>query len=98
MPRSTHRYVSVRPSQAALRQKIRDLARSRIRYGYRRIHVLLKREGFHYQQEARLSPVLRGRPADQGPSSQTACHGREPAGAARQTAGAERGLEHGLRQ
>ena len=45
MHRSTHRYASVRSSQAALRQKVRDLARSRIRYGYRRIHVLLKREG-----------------------------------------------------
>ena len=51
MPRSTHRYAPVRPSQAALRQKIRDLARSRIRYGYRRIHVLLKREGFHINKK-----------------------------------------------
>ena len=51
MHRSTHRYASVRPSQAALRQKIRDLARSRIRYGYRRIHVLLKREGFHINKK-----------------------------------------------
>ena len=31
----------------ALRLKIRDLAHSRIRYGYKRIHVLLKREGIH---------------------------------------------------
>jgi putative transposase len=30
-----------------LRKKIRDLARSRVRYGYKRIHVLLKREGIH---------------------------------------------------
>ncbi len=43
--RSTCRYESVRPSQAALRQKIRDLAHSRIRYGYQRIHILLRREG-----------------------------------------------------
>ena len=46
MHRSTHHYAPVRPSQAALRQKIRDLARSRIRYGYKRIHVRFKREGF----------------------------------------------------
>ena len=45
--RSTYRYESVRPSQAALRQKIRDLAQSRMRYGYKRIHILLKREGVH---------------------------------------------------
>jgi len=31
----------------ALRMKIRDLARDRVRYGYKRIHVLLKREGIH---------------------------------------------------
>ncbi len=31
----------------ALRLKIRDLARSRVRYGEKRIQVLLKREGIH---------------------------------------------------
>ncbi len=44
--RSSHRYVSVRPSQAALQQRIREIAQTRVRYGYRRIHVLLKREGW----------------------------------------------------
>ena len=29
----------------ARRQRIRDLAASRVRYGYKRIHVLLRREG-----------------------------------------------------
>ena len=49
--RSTYRYESVRPSQAALRQKIRDLAQSRIRDGYQRIHILLQREGIHVNQK-----------------------------------------------
>ena len=49
--RSTYRYESVRPSQAALRQKISDLAQSRIRYGYKRIHILLKREDVHLNQK-----------------------------------------------
>ena len=31
----------------ALRLNIRDLAQSRVRYGYKRSHVLLKREGIH---------------------------------------------------
>ena len=44
MSRSTQRYVSRRPSQDALRLRIRELARSQVRYGYRRIQVLLKRE------------------------------------------------------
>ncbi len=37
--RSTFQYKSIRPSQEALRQKIRDLALSRVPYGYKRIHV-----------------------------------------------------------
>ena len=43
--RSSHRYASRRPPQDALRKRIRELAQSRVRYGYRRIHILLKREG-----------------------------------------------------
>jgi hypothetical protein len=39
----------------------RDLAR----YDYKRIHVLLKREGIHINQK-RVSPVWPGRLADQG--------------------------------
>ncbi len=49
--RSTFQYKSTRPSQEALRQKIRDLARSRVRYGYKRIHVLLKRQGIHVNKK-----------------------------------------------
>ena len=49
--RSTFQYESIRPSQEALRQRIRDLARSRIRYGYKRIHVLLKRKGIHVNKK-----------------------------------------------
>ena len=51
MSRSTQRYVSRRPSQDALRLRIRDLARSRVRYGYRRIQVLLKREGIRVNKK-----------------------------------------------
>jgi putative transposase len=45
-PRASHRYVSVRDERAELRIRLRDLAASRVRYGYRRLHVLLKREGW----------------------------------------------------
>ena len=44
--RSTYRYQSVAAEQAALRMRIRDLAAARVSYGYRRIHVLLQREGW----------------------------------------------------
>lgn len=32
--------------QTALRMRLRDLAAARVRYGYRRLHVLLRREGW----------------------------------------------------
>ncbi len=44
--RSTHYYQSTADPQTALRMRLRDLARSRIQYGYRRLHVLLRREGW----------------------------------------------------
>ena len=43
--RSTYHYASRRPSQAVLSKRIREIAETRVRYGYRRIHVLLRREG-----------------------------------------------------
>ena len=46
VPRASCRYQSVRDERAALRIRLRDLAGSRIRYGYRRLHVLLRREGW----------------------------------------------------
>ena len=44
--RSTYYYQGRRPAQRALRERIRDIAETRVRYGYRRIHVLLRREGW----------------------------------------------------
>ncbi len=44
--RMTVRYRSRRPNDADLRQRLRALAHERRRFGYRRLHVLLRREGF----------------------------------------------------
>ena len=44
--RSAYRYEDVAAEQAALQMRTRDLAAARVSYGYRRIHVLLKREGW----------------------------------------------------
>jgi len=44
--RSSIRYVGRRPPQTALRQRIKEIAEVRVHYGYRRIHVLLRREGW----------------------------------------------------
>jgi len=45
-PRSSNRYQSVRDPRAELRLRLRDLAAARPGYGYRRLHILLKREGW----------------------------------------------------
>jgi putative transposase len=42
--RSTHYYRSVKDPQTALRQRMREIAQARVRYGYRRVHMLLKPE------------------------------------------------------
>jgi len=44
-PRSTQQYKSRNDDQADLKQRIKEIAETRVRYGYRRIHVLLRREG-----------------------------------------------------
>jgi putative transposase len=46
MSRSLYRYRSRRGDCAGLRQRIGEIAGQKRRYGYRRIHVLLRREGF----------------------------------------------------
>lgn len=44
--RSVQRYVSIAWDQAYLVKRIREISTIRVRYGYRRIHTLLKREGW----------------------------------------------------
>ncbi len=42
-----YRYRSRRPGDGAVRKRLRELASERRRFGYRRLHILLKREGFN---------------------------------------------------
>jgi len=49
--RSSVRYRSRRPGDAAARQRIRELAGQRRRFGYRRLHLLLAREGWLMNQK-----------------------------------------------
>jgi putative transposase len=44
--RMTMRYQTTRADDAALRQRMKAIAHERRRFGYRRLHVLLKREGY----------------------------------------------------
>ena len=64
----TYRYASQRPDDAGVRQRLRELANERRRFGYRRLHILLKREGialnhkklFRLYREERLTVRRRG--------------------------------------
>ena len=49
--RSSNRYHGSADGQAELRMRIREIATVRVRYGYRRIHVLLLREGWKVNQK-----------------------------------------------
>ncbi len=44
--RSTQRKPSIRDPRLELRQRMREIAQTRIRYGYRRVQVMLRREGW----------------------------------------------------
>jgi putative transposase len=46
LERSTYHYRSRRAGQAQLTERIKEIAGTRVRYGYRRIHVLLRRDGW----------------------------------------------------
>src|ERR1700716_945909 len=48
---STYHYKSRRPGQAGLEQRIKEICQTRVRYGYRRVHVLLRREGWPINQK-----------------------------------------------
>jgi putative transposase len=54
--RSLIRYRSVRPSHEPLRRRLHELAQTRVRWGYRQLHVLLGREGWrvNHKQVYRL--------------------------------------------
>lgn len=40
-----YRHRSIRPDDAVIRQRLRELANERRRFGYRRLHILLRRDG-----------------------------------------------------
>jgi len=55
-PRSTHRYLSVADRHEELRIRLHDLANARPNWGYRRLGLLLRREGWqaNHKQVYRL--------------------------------------------
>ena len=64
----TYRYASRRSDDASIRLRLKELAQQRRRFGYRRLHILLRREGidlnhkklFRLYREERLTVKKRG--------------------------------------
>jgi transposase InsO family protein len=68
MEPKTYRHASKRPDDGALRERLKDLARERRQFGYRRLLILLRRDGielnhkklFRLCKEERLTVRRRG--------------------------------------
>jgi transposase InsO family protein len=60
--RWSNRYQSRRDPQNELRVRLRDLAGTRIRYGYRRLTVMLRREGWRVNTKRELPKLCYKKP------------------------------------
>lgn len=69
---STYYYKSHRTGQAGLELRIKEICETRVRYGYRRVHVLLRREGWRINMKKtrriynELGHQLRNKPSSEG--------------------------------
>src|SRR2546427_12622232 len=54
--RATARYRIRRAPQESLRTRLRELAAVRLRWGYRRLHLLLRREGYQVNHKRGYRP------------------------------------------
>jgi putative transposase len=53
MPRSMFYYRSRMDPRTALRQRMREIAHARVRFDYRRIYIMLRREGWDVGKDCR---------------------------------------------
>ncbi|MET4607053.1 hypothetical protein ABIB90_006557 [Bradyrhizobium sp. JR4.1] len=56
---STYHYKSRRSGQAAFEQRISEICHARVRHGHRRVHVLLRREGWAINQKKKTRRIYR---------------------------------------
>jgi putative transposase len=77
---TTVRYTPKRPADRELRERLRELANARRRFGYRRLFILLRQAGERSGQEPYLPALPRGkglRCANAGPAAALSEHGRQ---------------------
>ena len=70
--RATVRYQAQGPEDESVRQRLRELAALRKRFGYRRLYVLLRREGVLVNHKRGLPAVPGGRAVAAPAQAQTA--------------------------
>jgi transposase InsO family protein len=78
--RSAFYYRSVKDPKLALRGRMREIARTRVRYGYRRIHVLLRREGWTLGRNQAYRALHRGDAATAQQTAEAAQDARDATG------------------
>jgi hypothetical protein len=96
MSASTYLYKPVKKDESALKMRTKEITQTRVHYGYRRVHVLARREGHKDLRLARLPPVPGGRPVAAAQAA-SAEQGRPVAPAEAVRTGHQRDLEHGHR-
>ena len=69
--RSSQRYRKRSDPQVALRMRLKEMAAARVRYGYRRLHILLRREGWEVNHK-RTYRIYETRGYRSGPSCPSA--------------------------
>ncbi len=95
MSASTYLYKPVKKDESALKMRIKEITDTRVHYGYRRVHVLLRREG-HTDDVKRIYRLYREEGLSlhlKRPRRNKAAKLRQP----KQLARHQRDLEHGLR-
>ena len=92
--RTSVRYRSSRPDDAAVRARLRELAAVRRRFGYRRLHILLTREGISHEPQEAPPALPRGTAAGAPAWRPQACVGHTGADGA--AARSQPALEPGL--
>ncbi len=64
--RMTVRYQTSRTDDVTLRERMKAIAHERRRFGYRRLHVLLKREGFLVNHKRLFAFIVKNGPRSGG--------------------------------
>lgn len=93
MSASTYLYRSVARDATVLTARIKEITETRVHYGYRRVHVLLRREG-HPDNVKRVSPLSRSRAVAKAEAPATQ-QGGQMAATQADLLGHQRALEHG---